>query len=183
MNIDKPIIIGDRLEIIASALILPVFLTFMVWILFHNASDVWMWIITVVLLWGTVDSIKDYLKIRRNKVVGTTIKIDSNGITIEEEGKPVRELPWHRIHSLTFNYNYINHVEFTVQIKRLFRPKTEEKTYSFLYAYIGSHIIPMPNLWTLRQKVSHFSGGKVQVNYSRNAQRLLKLYRLFSPYK
>ena len=179
MNKDKPIVIGERPELKASIIVLPISLLFMVWLLLQDLSSVWMWILAALLLWGAADTIKDYVRMRKNIAVGTTIVIDTKGITVEKEGEPVRIFPWNNIDSLTIN-RYNDCDNWTFRVKNL-RQKSNEYSYQILYP--RNHIVLRINRWTLQQRVLHLSDGKVKVKYPRISERMMKLYRLFSTYK
>ncbi|MCR5821849.1 MAG: hypothetical protein K6F85_02880 [Bacteroidales bacterium] len=178
MNIDKHIVIGERPEIKATILFFPIVLVFVIRVLLMDPSDVWMWIITALILVGTVGAIRDYVLIKKNKAVGTTIVVDKNGVTVEKEDEPVGEFPWDCIDSLTIKRFY-GFDDWTLQTKPGYRPKSQ---YSYQILY-NRPIIPRANLWTIKQKVAHFSNDRVQINFNHYAQRRMKIYRLFSPYK
>ncbi|MBP5677671.1 MAG: hypothetical protein J6W88_04145 [Bacteroidales bacterium] len=180
MNKDKPIVIGERSEVKATMFVLPVLLLFVVWLLLQDLTNVWNWIFAALFLLGTVNAIRDYVLIRKNKVVGTTIVIDTKGVTVERKGTPVRLFSWNLIDSLTIKRT-LDFDDWTLRLKQNNRPKPYKYSYQVWYEW--GHIVPRKNLWSLKQKVLHFSDGKVQVNYPRTTERWLKIYRLFSPYK
>ena len=50
-----------------------------------------------VIFWGTVDTVRDYVRMKKNIAVGTTIVIDKKGVTVENEGDPVLNFTWNNI--------------------------------------------------------------------------------------
>lgn len=179
MNKDKPIVIGERPELKATIIVIPILLLFMVWLLLQDITSVWLWIFAVLFLWGTVDTVRDYVRMRKNIAVGTTIVIEKKGVTVENEGEPVRIFPWTHIESLTIN-RYADFDNWTFRVKNL-RQKLNE--YSYQISYPRGHIVFRINRWTLQQRVLHLSDGKVKVKYTHISERMMKLYRLFSTYK
>ena len=179
MNIDKPLVIGERPELKATIIVFPILLLFMVWLLLQDLTNVWLWIFAVLFLWGTVDTVRDYVRMRKNIAVGTTIVIDKKGVAVENEGESVRDFPWTHIESLTINRS-ADCDYWTFRIKNL-RQKSNE--YSYRIRYERGHIVFRCNRWTLQQRVLHLSEGKVKVKYPHLSEGMMKLYRLFSLYK
>jgi hypothetical protein len=176
MDIDKPMVIGERREVRPALIRSIVLMPLMVWVISLNSADWWAWLFGALFLWALFGNLKEYLRFRKGQVVGTTITIDAEGVTVERIGKSLRVFRWRHMDSMTVCCEKESIYEFRLTF--LIKHDKQEKTFKTTYTYNDGSVVPIPNLNTLRRKVEYFSNGKIKVHFNKNAVKLAQWYRL-----
>ena len=174
MDIDKPMVIGERREVRPALIVSIVLMPATAWVISLNPANWWAWILGVVSVAVFIIDLMKYLRIKKGTVVGTTITIDSEGITFEQIGKPQRKFRWKNMDSLNIDVTDFIYTELKFWIRHDKLPKEHEASYT----YTRGNAIGLPNLSTLRRKIEHFSGGRISPHYNSRAASIARFHRI-----
>ena len=162
MDIDKPMVIGERREVRPALIVNLILIPGMAWIISLNPANWWAWLLGVISVAVFIINLRKYLQFKKGTVIGTTITIDAEGITFEQIGKPQRKFRWRNMDSLNIDVTeFIVDMKLTFRIMHDKRPKEHEASYT----YTNGNAVGLPNLSTLRRKIEHFSGGRISPHY------------------
>ena len=174
MDIDKPMVIGERREVRAALIVSLVLMPGMAWVISLNPANWWAWLLGVVSVAVFVIDLRKYLKFKKGTVVGTTITIDAEGITFEQIGKPQRKFRWRNMDSLNIDVTGFLDMELKFRIRHDKLPREHEASYT----YTKGHAIGLPNLSTLRRKIEHFSDGRISPHYNSRAASIARFHNI-----
>ena len=179
MDIDKPMVIGERREVRPALIVNIVLIPGMAWVISLNPANWWAWLLGVVSVAVFIIDLRKYLQFKKGAVVGTTITIDAEGITFEQIGKPQRKFRWKNMDSLNIDVTGFLDTELKFRIRHDQLPREHEASYT----YTRGNAIGLPNLSTLRRKIEHFSGGLISPRYNSRAASIARFHNiLFSWY-
>ncbi len=174
MDIDKPMVIGERREVRQALIVSIVMMPAMVWIFSLNPANWWAWLLGVISVAVFIIDLRKYLQFKKGTVVGTTITIDAEGITFEQIGKPQRIFRWRNMDSLNIDVTGFMDAELKFRIRHDKLPKEHEASYT----YTKGNAIGLPNLSTLRRKIEHFSGGRISPHYNSRAASIARFHNI-----
>ena len=174
MDIDKPMVIGERREVRPALIVNIVLIPGMAWVISLNPANWWAWLLGVVSVAVFIIDLRKYSQFKKGAVVGTTITIDAEGITFEQIGKPQRKFRWKNMDSLNIDVTGFLDTELKFRIRHDKLPREHEASYT----YTRGNAIGLPNLSTLRRKIEHFSGGRISPRYNSCAASIARLHRL-----
>ena len=177
MDIDKPMVIGERREVRAALIVSIILMPGMAWIISLNPANRWAWLLGVISVAVFVLDLVKYLRFKKGTVVGTTITIDAEGIIFEQIGKPQRKFRWTNMDSLNIDVTGFMDTELKFRIRHDKLPKEHEASYTFT----RGNAIGLSNLSTMRRKVEHFSGGRITPHYNSRAASIARLHRFLFP--
>jgi hypothetical protein len=174
MDIDKPMVIGERREVRQALIVSIVMMPAMVWIFSLNPANWWAWILGVISIAVFVLDLVKYLRFKKGTVVGTTISIDAEGITFEQIGKPQRKFRWKNMDSLNIDITEFIDMKLTFRIRHDKLPKEHEASYT----YTKGNAVGLLNLSKLRRKIEHFSGGRISPHYNSRAASIARFHNI-----
>lgn len=174
MDIDKPMVIGERREVRSALIVSIVMMPAMAWIFSLNPANRWAWILGVISIAVFVLDLVKYLRFKKGTVVGTTISIDAEGITFEQIGKPQRKFRWKNMDSLNIDVTEFIDMKLTFRIRHDKLPKEHEASYT----YTKGNAVGLPNLSKLRRKIEHFSGGRISPHYNSRAASIARFHNI-----
>ncbi len=175
MDIDKPMVIGERREVRAALIVSLVLMPGMAWVISLNPANWWAWLLGVISVAVFIIDLRKYLQFKKGTVVGTTITIDSDGITFEQIGKPQRIFRWRNMDSLNIDVTGFMDAELKFRIRHDKLPREHEASYTY---YTKGNAIGLPNLSTLRRKIEHFSGGRITPHYNSRAASIARFHNI-----
>ena len=178
MDIDKPMVIGERREVRPALVVGIVLMPAMAWIISLNPANRWAWLLGVISVAVFVLDLRKYLQFKNGTVLGTTITIDAEGITFEQIDKPQRIFRWRNMDSLNIDVTEFIDMKLTFRIMHDKRPKEHEASYT----YTKGVVVGLPNLSTLRRKIEHFSGGRISPHYNSRAASIARFHNILFPW-
>ncbi len=175
MDIDKPMVIGERREVRPALVVGIVLMPAMAWIISLNPANRWAWLLGVISVAVFVLDLRKYLQFKNGTVLGTTITIDAEGITFEQIDKPQRIFRWRNMDSLNIDVTEFIDMKLTFRIRHDKLPKEHEASYT----YTKCNAVGLPNLSKLRRKIEHFSGGRISPHYNSRAASIARFHNIF----
>lgn len=174
MDIDKPIVIGERREVRPALIVSIILMPAMAWVISLNPANWWAWLLGVVSVAVFILDLRKYLLFKMGTVVGTTITIDAEGITFEQVGKPQRKFRWRNMDSLNIDVTGFLDTELKFRTRHDKLPREHEASYT----YTNGNAIGLPNLSTLRRKIEHFSDGRISPHYNSRAASIARFHNI-----
>lgn len=169
MNPDKAVIIGERRLAVTSLIMDCIFLLVCVGLIILNPCILWFWVLfslsIMILTYGVVR----YCRVKKNRVIGTTIVFDNEGITIEHEEKENRFFEWQHVESVkaTIQQESFRSFLFSYHIKL----DNSVKPYEVSFGYYSGEGPAQLNLKKLKQRIEYFSNNKVTLEYDKRSYR------------